>query len=164
MANLYLEQVTSGAIVPEKKTDHAACYDVHANVDCRKIHYYRASNNKQIQLCYGTHKLYPGERALIPTGWKMCCDPGWKIEVAPRSGTSLKYGVTLINSTGILDADFRDEAMLLVVNLGSQIIDIIDGERIAQLSLEEVHDVNIILGKLPATDSNRTGGMGSTGK
>lgn len=163
MPNLYLECVVKSAKIPEKKTDHAACYDVRANVDRRKIKYYRATNMPQNHLCYGTYQLYPLERALIPTGWKMCCDPGWKIEVAPRSGTSLKLGVSLVNSIGIIDADYRDEAMLLVINLGTQIININEGDRIAQLSVEKVNDVNVIVGPLPATDSNRDGGLGHTG-
>ena len=87
----------------------------------------------------------------------------WKIELAPRSGEAIKRGLTLINAIGIVDADFRHEAMLLVVNHGSSVINIRDGMRIAQLSLERVEDVNIILGILPSVESNRDGGFGSTG-
>lgn len=163
MVNLYIERVTKNAKLPEKKTDDAACYDIRANIDCRKINFFRSSNVMQTQLCYGTHQLYPGERAMIPTGLKMCCDKGWKIIISPRSGSAIKLGVTLINCNGILDADFRDEAMLLMVNHSNHVIDINHDDRIAQLSLEKVYDVNIILGELPKTDSNRKGGMGHTG-
>lgn len=164
MPNLYLEKVTRNAPVPERKTTHAACYDIRADIENRTIIFYRSTNLRQIEICHGIHQLYPGERALIPTGWKMCCDPNWKIELAPRSGISLKVGVTLINSTGILDADYRDEAMVILVNHGAKTVNINDRDRIAQLSLEKVYDFNMVFGKLPATNSNRKGGMGHTGK
>ena len=101
---------------------------------------------------------------MIPTGWRMCCDPGWKIEFAPRSGKSIKEGLTLINAIGIVDADFRHEAMLLVVNAGYETIEITHEERIAQLSLEQVFHVDIVEGPLPDIESDRNGGFGSTGK
>lgn len=163
MANLYIERVTNSAKVPEKKTTHAACYDVRANLVNRIVKVFKGGINKgRVELIKKRIKLAPGDRAMIPTGWKMCCDPGWKIELVPRSGKSIKFGVTLINCTGVVDADFRQEAMLLVVNLSNELITITDEERIAQLSLEVVNDVNVVIGNLPDIDSNRIGGMGST--
>lgn len=161
--NLYIEPVTNEARLPEKKTDHAACYDIRLNLVNRNITYIRGSGESQTLMAKKSYEIYPGERALLPTGLKMCCDPGWKIEVAPRSGNAFKLGITLINAIGVLDADYRDEAMLLIVNHGNNAVTLKDGERFAQLSLEVVNDVNLIVGKLPKTESNRVGGIGSSG-
>lgn len=163
MPNLYLERVTNSAKVPVKVTNHAACYDVRANLLQRDIIYYAGNSKKRTEVTPGFIKLVPGERVMIPTGFKMCCDPGWKIELLPRSGAALKRGLTLINCTGVVDADFRHEVMILMTNNSTEIIEIRDKERIAQLSIEIVNDIEIVLGKLPSIDSNRNGGFGSTG-
>jgi len=164
MARLYLEKVTNNAIKPSRETEHSACYDVRANLMGRNVKVFRGSNAGQIEMINGHISLYPGERAMIPSGWKMCCDPGWKIEFAPRSGLAIKEGITLINCIGIVDADFRHEAMILVINTSKQPIEIRHEERIAQLSLEEVYHIDIVEGNLPVIESTRNGGFGSTGK
>jgi len=165
MPNLYLERVTNSASVPVRKTEHAACYDIQANLINRNVKFYRHGNNAQTELYNGKYKIYPGERVLIPTGWKMCCDSDYKIEIAPRSGNAIKQGLTLINAIGIIDADYRDEVMLLMINHGHQVIEITDGMRLGQLSLERVEEVNMVIciDELPKTDSNRMGGLGHTG-
>ena len=164
MPKLYLEQVTETAIKPVQATSHAACYDVCADLDEREIKYFDHLNEDGdlMYISNKKHTLQPGERVLVPTGWKMCCDPGWKIEIAPRSGNAIKKGLTLINCTGIIDADYRHEVMALMINDSTFDVEIKHGDRIAQLSLEKVNKIEMVVGVLPEIKSNRTGGMGST--
>ena len=164
MAILYVEKVAGNVIRPRRGTIDSACYDVFANLKNRNVKVFRGSNVYQVEHIPSIITLYPGERAMIPTGYRMCCDPGWKIEIAPRSGKAIKEGLTLINAIGIVDADFRHEVMVLVVNVGDEPIGIHHEERIAQLSLEPVHHVDIVEGPLPDIESDRSGGFGSTGR
>ena len=161
MTNLYVEPFSTSIKIPTMATDHSACYDVYADLNGRDVTMYNVG--KKVVKANCRLELYPGDRAIIPTGLKMCCDPGWKIELAPRSGNAIKKGLTLINCVGIVDADYRHEVGILLVNSGIEVVVIEDTERVAQLSLEKVYPVNMIIGQLPETNSNRDGGMGSTG-
>lgn len=159
--NLYLEQISSEATEPLRATDGSACYDLSADLIMRDIKVWGIGD--------GTisvdDELYlsPGERALIPTGWKMCCDQGYRIAIYPRSGLSIKHGISLINCVGVIDSDYRDEVMLTVVNHGKKKFKIKHGDRLAQFAVEPVQLVRREIGKLPPTQSNRDGGFGSTG-
>lgn len=167
MARLYVEKIEINAMIPSRATEFSAGYDVRANLLARDVTFFRNSNGNKPTIEPVDDKtivLFPFERVMIPTGWKMCCDPGWKIEIAPRSGLAIKQGISLINCIGIVDADFRHEAMILAVNHSDEAVEINHEERICQLSLEPVYHVDIVEGKLPHIESSRDGGMGSTGK
>ena len=108
-------------------------------------------------------ELAPGARALIPTGLAIELPAGFEAQVRPRSGLALRHGITLLNSPGTIDADYRGEIMVLLVNLGDEPFVVRRGERIAQMvvapvvraTLREVDDLN---------DSQRgPGGFGHTG-
>jgi dUTP pyrophosphatase len=109
-------------------------------------------------------KLKPGERALIPTGIFLELPGGWEAQVRPRSGLAFKHGITVLNAPGTIDADYRGEVGVILINLGNAPFEIQDGERIAQLvfarcSMAVWTEVNQL------TDTARgTGGFGSTGK
>jgi dUTP pyrophosphatase len=77
--------------------------------------------------------LNPGERALIPTGLRMALPPGWEAQVRPRSGLALKQGVTVLNSPGTIDADYRGPVGVILINHGADSFSVEPGERIAQL-------------------------------
>jgi dUTP pyrophosphatase len=77
--------------------------------------------------------LNPGERALIPTGLRMALPPGWEAQVRPRSGLALKQGVTVLNSPGTIDADYRGPVGVVLINHGADSFSVEPGERIAQL-------------------------------
>ena len=77
--------------------------------------------------------LQPGERALIPTGLRMALPPGWEAQVRPRSGLALKQGVTVLNSPGTIDADYRGPVGVILINHGADSFSVQPGERIAQL-------------------------------
>lgn len=107
--------------------------------------------------------LAPGERALVPTGLAIALPPGYEAQVRPRSGLALKNGVTVLNSPGTVDADYRGEVGVILANLGAEPFTVSRGMRIAQmvvapvtqLAWNEVDDLS---------DSERgAGGFGSTG-
>ena len=77
--------------------------------------------------------LQPGERALIPTGLRMALPPGWEAQVRPRSGLALKLGITVLNSPGTIDADYRGPVGVILINHGTNSFSVEPGERIAQL-------------------------------
>ncbi len=107
--------------------------------------------------------LPPGERADVATGVALALPAGWEGQVRPRSGLALKHGVTVLNSPGTIDADYRGEIRVILVNLGAAPVTIARGERIAQLIVAPVSRVAWqVVTELP--DSPRgAGGFGSTG-
>jgi len=107
--------------------------------------------------------LAPGARALIPTGFALELPPGYEAQLRPRSGLALKSGVTILNGPGTIDADYRGEVKVLLVNLGAEPFVVRCGERIAQLVVARVEHVRIEpVSELGGT-SRGEGGFGSTG-
>ena len=108
-------------------------------------------------------ELLPGERALIPTGLALELPPGYEAQVRPRSGLALKHGVTLLNSPGTIDSDYRGELLVILVNHGIEPFLVRRGDRIAQLVVAPVAHVEIAaVDELGATERGQ-GGFGSTG-
>jgi dUTP pyrophosphatase len=107
--------------------------------------------------------LAPGERALIPTGFAIALPPGSEAQVRPRSGLAVKHGLTVLNAPGTIDADYRGEVQVLLVNLGREAVAITRGMRIAQLVIAAVARAE--LREVPALDptARGSGGFGSTG-
>ncbi len=104
-----------------------------------------------------------GERALIPTGLTMAIPPGFEGQIRPRSGLALSYGVTVLNSPGTIDADYRGEVKVLLVNLGLETFTIERGTRIAQFVLAPITRGSFVV-VAEIEDSGRGGGgFGSTG-
>ncbi|MFP5469575.1 MAG: dUTP diphosphatase [Alphaproteobacteria bacterium] len=107
--------------------------------------------------------LPPGERALIPTGLAMALPPGYEAQVRPRSGLALKHGITVLNSPGTIDCDFRGEIGIILLNTGKAPFTITRGERIAQMVIASVAQAQFIeVADLPETGRGG-GGFGSTG-
>jgi dUTP pyrophosphatase len=108
--------------------------------------------------------LAPGERALVPTGLQIALPPGYEGQVRPRSGLAVKHGVTVLNSPGTIDSDYRGECQVILVNLGQEPFTITRGERIAQL----VVAAHARIAWTPQEDLEATprgaGGFGSTGR
>ena len=107
--------------------------------------------------------LAPGDRMLVPTGLSIALPPGYEAQVRPRSGLALRNGVTVLNSPGTVDADYRGEVGVILVNLGREPYEIARGDRIAQMVVAPVTRVDWTeVDALP--DSERgAGGFGSTG-
>lgn len=108
--------------------------------------------------------LQPGDRALIPTGFCVALPPGYEIQVRPRSGLALKYGLTLLNSPGTIDADYRGELGILMINLGKEPYHVKRGERIAQLILSRTEAM--LFSEVPELPESLRGkgGFGHTGE
>ena len=107
--------------------------------------------------------LAPGERALVPTGICMALPAGTEGQVRPRSGLAVRHGVTVLNSPGTVDADYRGEVQVILINHGSQPFIIKRGMRIAQLVIAAAMQVNICESAILDATSRGVGGFGSTG-
>lgn len=107
--------------------------------------------------------LYPGERTLIPTGIAIAMPERLEAQVRPRSGLALKHGITVLNTPGTIDADYRGEIGVILINLGEEPFTVQRGDRIAQLVFQQVARVELVeVEELPPSERG-TGGFGSTG-
>lgn len=130
--------------LPRRATPHASGFDLRARLERPLI-------------------LEPGQRALVPTGIVVALPPGFEAQVRPRSGLALKQGLTLANSPGTVDADYRGEVGVLLVNLGQEPVTVRRGDRIAQLVPQRVPEATLIeVESLPETERG-PGGFGHTG-
>ena len=131
--------------LPQFETTQSAGMDLRANIDEPVV-------------------LQPGDRALIPTGIKMALPDGYEAQIRPRSGLAYKHGITVLNSPGTIDADYRGDVGVLLINHGREAFTIDDGMRVAQMVVvqysqfewESVEDLNKTV--------RGAGGFGSTGK
>lgn len=104
------------------------------------------------------------ERVLVPTGIKLEILKGYEVQVRPRSGLAIKHGITLLNTPGTIDSDYRGEIKIIVVNLSKDTYTIENGERLAQLVLQKVYKMDLEeVSELNITQRN-DGGFGHTGK
>ena len=130
--------------LPERQTPHAAGLDVRANLAAPLT-------------------LAPRQRQLIPTGLHVAVPVGYEMQVRPRSGLAYKHGITIVNAPGTIDADFRGELKVLLINLSDEDFIVQDGERIAQLVVARHEVVEWApTEELSETDRGH-GGFGSTG-
>ena len=108
--------------------------------------------------------LAPGQYALVPTGLAMALPPGYEAQVRPRSGLAAKHGVTVLNSPGTIDADYRGEIKVILINHGQTAFVVKRGERIAQMVIAPMVQAALVpVATLSATDRG-AGGFGSTGR
>ncbi len=108
--------------------------------------------------------LAPGKHAMVPTGLAIALPDGFEAQVRPRSGLAAKHGVTVLNSPGTIDADYRGEIQVILINHGAEAFTIRRGERIAQMVIASVVQARLVLASaLPSTDRG-SGGFGSTGR
>jgi dUTP pyrophosphatase len=132
-----------GLPLPAYATEHAAGMDVVAAEDVR---------------------LRPGWRHAVATGFAIAIPEGYEVQVRPRSGLALKHGVTCLNTPGTIDADYRGEVKVILANLGSAVVEIVRGERIAQLVPAPVLRADFdVVEELDDTVRGE-GGFGSTGR
>jgi dUTP pyrophosphatase len=108
--------------------------------------------------------LEPGRHALVPTGLTIALPEGFEAQVRPRSGLAAKHGITVLNAPGTVDADYRGEICVLLINHGSKTFTIARGERIAQMVIAPVSHAGLVpVTTLPET-TRGSGGFGSTGR
>ena len=132
------------AVLPRYMTDGAAGMDLASAAD-------------------GPIMIGPGERLGVPTGWSMELPPGFEAQVRPRSGLSLKHGVTVVNAPGTIDSDYRGELVVLLVNLGQQPHVIVPGERVAQMVIAPVARATVEEALELSETARGAGGFGHTG-
>lgn len=108
--------------------------------------------------------LHPGERKLIPTGIFMELPSGTEAQIRPRSGLAFKHGITVLNSPGTIDCDYRGEIKVLLINLGNEPFEIQSGERIAQMIIQPYLRAEWETTNALETSGRGVGGYGSTGK
>lgn len=131
--------------LPEYQTAHAAGLDLRAHLPDAPV------------------TLGPLERALIPTGLSVAIPAGFEGQVRPRSGLALRHGIALVNSPGTIDADYRGEIGVLLVNLSNAPFEVRDGERVAQLVVARHETIAWQPAETLAETPRGTGGYGSTG-
>lgn len=132
-------------VLPEYATIHSAGMDIRANLDAPIV-------------------MKPLERKLIPTGLFIELPEGYEAQIRPRSGLAIKKGITVLNSPGTIDADYRGEICVILVNLSAEDFEIIDGERICQMVIAAHAQAEWIeVEELGETDRG-AGGFGHTGK
>jgi dUTP pyrophosphatase len=131
--------------LPQFETAQSAGMDLRANIDAPVV-------------------LQPGDRALIPTGIKMALPDGYEAQIRPRSGLAYKHGITVLNSPGTIDADYRGDVGVLLINHGHEPFTVEDGMRVAQMVVAQYSQFQWEpVADLSATDRGE-GGFGSTGK
>jgi dUTP pyrophosphatase len=107
--------------------------------------------------------IKPGERMLIPTGLSIALPEGFEAQIRPRSGLAIKNGITVLNSPGTIDADYRGEIKVILINHGQETFTVNHGDRIAQMVFAKVSKISWdVTEKLPDTERG-SGGFGSTG-
>ena len=134
----------SGAVLPAYQTEGAAGADIRAFLESDIV-------------------MKPGERAIVPTGIKAAIPSGFEVQVRPRSGLAAKNGVTVLNTPGTIDSDYRGEIKVILINLGQEDFVVHNGDRIAQIVVAPVTR-GIFTSVSGLDDTARgTGGFGSTG-
>lgn len=131
--------------LPKYATSQSAGVDLHANISTEI-------------------RLSPLERKLIPTGLFIALPKGTEAQIRPRSGLAYKEGVTVLNAPGTIDADYRGEVMVLLINLSDQIVSINNGDRIAQMVIAKYELVDFMEVEVLTETQRGDGGFGSTGK
>lgn len=109
------------------------------------------------------YTLRKGEIGLIPTGFAIQIPPGFEAQIRPRSGLAVKHGIGIINAPGTVDADYRGEIKIALVNLGQNDFVIQRGDRIAQIIVQKVYHVQVTLSEILEPTERDTGGFGHTG-
>lgn len=130
--------------LPERATAHAAGFDLRARLDAPL-------------------ELGPGERALVPTGIAVALPEGFEAEIRPRSGLALRSGLTLLNAPGTIDADYRGEICVILVNLGGEKVTLRRGDRVAQMVVHALPSVVLEEAEALPETMRGSGGFGHTG-
>jgi dUTP pyrophosphatase len=108
-------------------------------------------------------KIPPGGRVSVPTGIAIALPPNHEGQIRPRSGIAIRYGVTVLNAPGTIDADYRGEVLVILINHGSEIFEVTRGTRIAQLVVAPIQHAKLVEAASLGETERKAGGFGSTG-
>ena len=142
---LQIKKLHPAAKLPRYMTDLAAGMDVCAVLDDDIV-------------------LQPGNRVLVPTGLAFAIPAGYEVQVRPRSGLAIKHGISMVNSPGTIDADYRGEIRIILINHGEEPFIISSGDRIAQLVVAPVCQAELLEVEDLSETARGTGGFGHTGR
>lgn len=146
MANIQIKIVnTSSNALPEYATTGSSGMDIRADIAAPQT-------------------VQPMERTLVPTGLFIELPTGYEAQIRPRSGLAIKQGITCLNTPGTIDADYRGEIKVILINLSQQEQVIQPGDRIAQMVIQQVEQVQWILAEQLESTERNAGGFGHTGK
>ncbi len=145
MVKVLIKKLDKQAIIPKYETFGSSGLDLSANINSSLI-------------------IKPGEKCLIPTGLAVSIPKGYELQIRPRSGLAIKNSITVLNTPGTIDSDYRGEIKIVLINLGNEDFKVTSGSRIAQMilcpvSIAEIEEIE----DLDKTDRG-SGGFGSTGK
>ena len=144
MTKILIKKLSKEAIIPEYETSGSSGMDISANLD------------KEVE-------IFPGEKAIIPSGFSLSIPQGFEIQIRPRSGLAAKSGISVLNTPGTIDADYRGEIKVILINLSKEKFTVQNGMRIAQMIVSPVVQAKLEeVEELPKT-SRGSGGFGSTG-
>ena len=129
---------------PERATSDSAGFDLRARVD-------------------GAVEIAPGQRAMVPTGIIVALPEGFEAQVRPRSGLAWKRGLTVLNSPGTVDSDYRGEIRVLLVNLGQEPVQVCRGDRVAQMIVQRLPAIEFTEAEQLPVTARGAGGFGHTG-
>jgi len=144
MTKIQIKKLSNDVLTPKYETSGSSGMDVAAYIEQDIV-------------------INPGDKALIPTGFSLSISQGYEVQIRPRSGLAAKNCITVLNAPGTIDADYRGEIKVILINLGKDKFIVKRGERVAQMVVCPVTQVKLEeVKKLPLTDRG-TGGFGSTG-
>ncbi len=144
MTKILIKKLSKEAIIPKYETDGSSGMDISACID------------EEI-------KIFPGEKAIIPSGISLSIPKGFEVQIRPRSGLAVKKGISVLNTPGTIDADYRGEIKVILINLGKEEFVVEKNMRVAQMVVSPVTQAKLEeVKELPKTFRG-TGGFGSTG-
>ena len=144
MTKIQVKKLSKSVSIPKYETQGSSGMDIAAHIEDNII-------------------INPGEKALVPTGFSIAIPKGYEIQIRPRSGLAAKKNVTVLNTPGTIDADYRGEIKVILINLGKEKFIIENGERIAQMVVCPVIQANFEEVKELSDTERGSGGFGSTG-
>ena len=144
MTKILIKKLSKESVIPKYETDGSSGMDIAANI------------KKKIE-------ILPGEKVIIPLGFSLSIPKGFEIQIRPRSGLAAKKNITVLNTPGTIDADYRGEIKVILINLGKEKFIVENGERIAQMVLSPVIRADIEEVKELSQTGRGIGGFGSTG-
>lgn len=163
LPKVVFDPVAPDVAVPERATRGAAGYDVRAHLAGRVVRVRDAASEHERAIgADGRLTLQPGDVALVPLGFRARLPAGYEAQVRLRSSIAFRRGLMMPNAPGTIDADYPDEWMVMLKNIGARAVGVAHGERIAQVIIARYGVVEWVAGRVGVT-TDRVGGVGSTG-
>lgn len=159
MVRVEFKKLYEDSILPKRAHETDAGFDLYAHS------FHEVIRGILMPLDVTDFRLEPGNRVLVKAGFGMAIPPGYEAQVRPRSGMALKSGISIVNSPGTIDAGYRDEVGVILINMGHIAFDLSVGGRIAQLVINKLPEIEVVeVDELSVPTDRGEAGFGSTGK